>query len=84
MSIAFESQESELQKLRERSFIASQNGTGLGLCARRFPFHRPNLAALADGATPPVVQRQLRHSDARITQGIHGHVIGDDYQCNVV
>jgi integrase len=31
---------------------------------------------LADGATPAVVQRQLRHSDARITLGIYGHVVG--------
>jgi integrase len=33
-------------------------------------------ALLADGATPAVVQRQLRHSDARITLGIYGHVVG--------
>jgi len=33
---------------------------------------------LAGGATPAVVQRQLRHSDARITLGIYGHVVGDD------
>jgi integrase len=32
---------------------------------------------LADGASPAVVQRQLRHSDARITLGIYGHVVGD-------
>jgi integrase len=25
-----------------------------------------------------VVQKQLRHSDARITLGIYGHVIGDE------
>jgi hypothetical protein len=24
-----------------------------------------------------VVQKQLRHSDARITLGVHGHVIGN-------
>ncbi len=35
-------------------------------------------ALLADGATPAVVQRKLRHSDARITLGIYGHVIGDE------
>jgi integrase len=34
-------------------------------------------ALLADGATPAVVQKQLRHSDPRITLGIYGHVIGD-------
>ena len=32
-------------------------------------------ALLADGATPAVVQKQLRHSD-RITLGVYGHVIG--------
>jgi len=32
------------------------------------------------GATPAVVQRQLRHSDARISLGIYGHVIGDESQ----
>jgi integrase len=34
-------------------------------------------ALLADGATPAVVQRQLRHSDPRITLGIYGHVVGN-------
>jgi integrase len=34
-------------------------------------------ALLADGVTPAVVQKQLRHSDPRITLGIYGHVIGD-------
>jgi integrase len=32
---------------------------------------------LADGATPAVVQKQLRHSDPRITLGVYGHVIGN-------
>ena len=38
--------------------------------------HGAASALLADGATPAVVQRQLRHSDARITLGIYGHVVG--------
>ncbi len=29
------------------------------------------------GASPSVVQKQMRHSDARITLGIYGHVVGD-------
>jgi integrase len=33
-------------------------------------------ALLADGVTPAVVQRQLRHSHARTTLGIYGHVVG--------
>lgn len=40
--------------------------------------HGAASALLADGATPAVVQRQLRHSDARITLGVYGHVIGDE------
>jgi integrase len=39
--------------------------------------HGATSALLADGATPAVVQRQLRHSDPRITLGIYGHVIGN-------
>ena len=38
--------------------------------------HGATSALLADGTTPAVVQKQLRHSDARITLGIYGHVIG--------
>jgi integrase len=38
--------------------------------------HGATSALLADGATPAVVQKQLRHSDARITLGIYAHVIG--------
>ena len=40
--------------------------------------HGAASALLADGATPAVVQKQLRHSDARITLGIYGHVVGDE------
>jgi integrase len=39
--------------------------------------HGAASALLADGATPAVVQRQLRHSDARTTLGLYGHVVGD-------
>lgn len=40
--------------------------------------HGAAISLLSDGATPAVVQRQLRHSDARITLGVYGHVIGDE------
>jgi integrase len=39
--------------------------------------HGAASALLADGATPAVVQRQLRHSDPRITLGIDAHVVGN-------
>ena len=32
---------------------------------------------LEQGASPSVVQRQMRHSDSRITLQKYGHVIGD-------
>jgi integrase len=38
--------------------------------------HGAASSLLAEGATPAVVQKQLRHSDARITLGIYGHVVG--------
>jgi integrase len=45
--------------------------------------HGAASSLLAAGATPAVVQRQLRRSDARITLGIYGHVIGDDQRSAV-
>ncbi len=39
--------------------------------------HGATTALLADGATPAIAQKQLRHSDPRITLGVHGHVIGN-------
>lgn len=39
--------------------------------------HGTASALLADGATPAVVQKQLRHSDAKITLERYAHVIGD-------
>jgi integrase len=39
--------------------------------------HGAASALLADGATPAVVQKQLRHSAPRITLGIYGHVVGN-------
>jgi integrase len=32
---------------------------------------------LAKGVAPTVVQKQMRHSDARITLGIYAHALGD-------
>ena len=39
--------------------------------------HGTASSLLADGATPAVVQRQLRHSDAKITLEHYSHAIGD-------
>jgi len=35
---------------------------------------------LSSGAAPQVAQKQLRHSDARITLGVYGHIIGDAHR----
>ncbi len=35
---------------------------------------------LSSGAAPQVAQKQLRHSDARITLGIYGHIVGDSHR----
>jgi integrase len=44
-------------------------------------FRHTHTALLLDsGATPKVVQRQLRHSDARTTLEIYGHVVGDAHR----
>jgi len=32
---------------------------------------------IASGVAPTVVQKQMGHSDVRITLGIYGHVVGD-------
>ena len=45
--------------------------------------HGAASSLLAGGATPAVVQKQLRHSDARITLEIYGHVIGDEQRTAV-
>jgi integrase len=39
--------------------------------------HGATSELLENGAAPTVVQRQMRHSDARITLGVYGHVVGD-------
>ena len=39
--------------------------------------HGASSSLLDDGATPAVVQKQLRHSDARTTLSIYGHVVGN-------
>jgi integrase len=42
--------------------------------------HGATSSMLDGGATPSVVQKQMRHSDARITLGIYGHVVDDAHR----
>jgi integrase len=45
--------------------------------------HMHSSLLLETGASPAVTQAQLRHSDARITLGVYGHVIGDSQRTAV-
>jgi len=50
---------------------------GIEHCGLHAFRHTHTSLLLEVGASPTVAQAQLRHSDARITLGIYGHVIGD-------
>jgi integrase len=63
-------------KLREKQLHPLLEKLGIPRGGFHSMRHGAASALLADGATPAVVQRQLRHSDARITLGIYGHVVG--------
>jgi integrase len=73
-----------LSAIRERSSSATALGKrpvldllGISHCGLHAFRHTHTSLLLDTGATPKVVQEQLRHSDARITLGVYGHVIGD-------
>lgn len=65
-------------KLREKQLHPLLDALGIPRGGFHSLRHGAASSLLANGATPAVVQRQLRHSDPRITLGIYGHVIGDD------
>jgi integrase len=50
---------------------------GIPRCGLHAFRHSHTSLLLHSGATPKVVQTQLRHSDARTTLEIYGHVVGD-------
>jgi integrase len=64
-------------KLREKQLHPLLDALGIPRGGFHSMRHGAARSLLADGATPAVVQAQLRHSDARITLGIYGHVVGD-------
>jgi len=65
-------------KLREKQLHPLLEKLGIPRGGFHSMRHGAASSLLADGATPAVVQKQLRHSDARITLGIYGHVVGDE------
>lgn len=53
---------------------------GISRCGFHAFRHTHTSLLLATGATPKVAQAQLRHSDARMTLGVYGHIIGDAHR----
>jgi integrase len=63
-------------KLREKQLHPLLEKLGIEKGGFHSIRHGVASSLLADGATPAVVQKQLRHSDPRITLGIYAHVVG--------
>jgi integrase len=53
---------------------------GISRCGLHAFRHTHTALLLDSGATPKVVQRQLRHADARTTLEIYGHLVGDAHR----
>ncbi len=68
---------SRANKLRENALHPLLAKLGIPRGGFHSMRHGAASALLADGATPAVVQKQLRHSDPRITLGVYAHVIGN-------
>ncbi len=64
-------------KLREKQLHPLLIKLGIPLGGFHALRHGAASSLLADGATPAVVQKQLRHSDPRITLGVYAHVVGN-------
>jgi integrase len=56
---------------------------GIPRCGLHAFRHTHSALLLDSGASPKVVQRQLRHADARTTLEIYGHVVGDAHRVAV-
>jgi integrase len=64
-------------KLREKRLHPLLTKLGIPRGGFHSMRHGAASSLLADGATPAVVQKQLRHSDPRITLGVYAHVVGN-------
>jgi integrase len=63
-------------KLREKKLHPLLDALGIPRGGFHGMRHGAASALLADGASPALVQRQLRHSDPRITLAVYAHVLG--------
>ena len=64
-------------KLREKQLHPLLRKLGIPRGGFHAARHGATSEMLENGAAPTVVQKQMRHSDARITLGIYGHVVGN-------
>ncbi|MBZ5644919.1 MAG: site-specific integrase [Acidobacteriia bacterium] len=64
-------------KLREKNLHPLLEKLGIPRGGFHSMRHGATSALFADGASPAVVQKQMRHSDPRITLGVYGHVVGN-------
>jgi integrase len=67
-------------KVVEYHLWAILDALGIPRCGLHAFRHSHTALLLDSGATPKVVQRQLRHADARTTLEIYGHVVGDAHR----
>jgi integrase len=67
-------------KVVEYHLWALLDALGIPRCGLHAFRHTHTALLLDSGATPKVVQRQLRHADARTTLEIYGHVVGDAHR----
>jgi site-specific recombinase XerD len=70
-------------KLREKNLHPILDALNIRCCSFHAIRHGVASELIENGAPLTVVQSQMRHSDARITLGRYGHVVGDS-QRNVV
>jgi integrase len=64
-------------KLREKQLHPLLEKLGMPRGGFHSMRHGAASSLLAEGTTPAVVQKQLRHSDPRITLGLYAHVVGN-------
>ncbi|HET9321809.1 MAG TPA: site-specific integrase [Bryobacteraceae bacterium] len=64
-------------KVVEHRLWTILDALGIPRCGLHAFRHTHTALLLDSGATPKVIQRQLRHSDADTTLEIYGHVVGD-------
>jgi hypothetical protein len=68
------------QKVVKRVLWPLLDKLGIPRCGFHAFRHMHASLLLSTGAVPQVAQKQLRHSDARITLGVYAHVVGDSHR----